>query len=193
MKKILFIALLVVASLTVNAQVNFMGIPVDGTATEMIQKLKNKGFYKIGNEYTYEQEGKQLPILKGTFNGCESYIWVLTNRGKVYRICVTDVKNVSESQIITNFNNLFYQFANNPKYLWIGGNEIDRKENVSYEMSCHNKVYEAGFYQILSDSMKEKNSVWFKISKSLDRYYISIYYDNEINEANGEDLQSCVN
>lgn len=33
-----------------------------------------------------------------------------------------------------------------------------------------------------------KRSVWFKISEFNGRYYISMYYDNEYNRANGEDL-----
>lgn len=33
-----------------------------------------------------------------------------------------------------------------------------------------------------------KNSVWFTISEFSGKYYISMYYDNEYNRANGEDL-----
>ena len=189
MKKILFILFLFLASLTVDAQVNFMGIPVDGTANEMIQKLKNKGFYEIGKEDTYEMEGKQLPILKGTFNGTDSHVFIATNKGKVYRVHVCYAYTVNETQVIIDFNNLLYQFKMNQKYKLIYGNKIEQKEDISYEMSCHNKRYEADFYQIMSDDMGEKNYVWFKINKfSYDEYYISIYYDNEINKANGEDL-----
>lgn len=33
-----------------------------------------------------------------------------------------------------------------------------------------------------------KNSVWFMISELSGKYYITMYYDNEYNQANGEDL-----
>lgn len=186
MKNFLFILFLLVASLTLDAQVKFMGTKVDGSANVMISILKDKGFYDTG--FTYENEGHERQILKGNFNGRDSNIFVLTNKGKVYRVYVCDSKNVNEAQIITDFNNLFYQFANNPKYILLSGNEIDRKEDISYEINCHNKVYSAYFYQILSDSMEEENHVWFKISEEYGKYFLSIYYDNDINKANGEDL-----
>ena len=34
----------------------------------------------------------------------------------------------------------------------------------------------------------EKNKVWFMINQFYGKYYISIYYDNEYNKADGEDL-----
>lgn len=33
-----------------------------------------------------------------------------------------------------------------------------------------------------------KKPVWFMISSSFGKYYISMFYDNEYNRANGEDL-----
>ena len=36
--------------------------------------------------------------------------------------------------------------------------------------------------------MLTKKSVWFKISEHARKYYICMYYDNEYNEANGEDF-----
>ena len=33
-----------------------------------------------------------------------------------------------------------------------------------------------------------KKSVWFMINETFGKYYISMYYDNEYNRANGEDL-----
>lgn len=38
-----------------------------------------------------------------------------------------------------------------------------------------------------SDIMSKK-SVWFMISESFGKYRILMYYDNEYNRANGEDL-----
>ena len=33
-----------------------------------------------------------------------------------------------------------------------------------------------------------KKSVWFRICEFYGKYYINLYYDNEYNHANGEDL-----
>ncbi len=33
-----------------------------------------------------------------------------------------------------------------------------------------------------------KKPVWFMISEIYDKYYITMFYDNEYNRANGEDL-----
>lgn len=34
----------------------------------------------------------------------------------------------------------------------------------------------------------EKKSVWFMISEKYGKYYISMFYDNEYNHSDGEDL-----
>lgn len=52
----------------------FLGIPVDGTKSEMIQKLKAKGF-------TYNSV---KDMLEGEFNGSEVQIAVVTNRETRY-------------------------------------------------------------------------------------------------------------
>ena len=186
MKKILFMVFLAVLTFGVNAQVNFMGIPVDGSATEMIQKLKDKGFREtIGK---YENEGKQFPVLEGSFNGSNVALYVATNHGKVYRIMVFCRNGYDEASIITQFNVLFNQFFNNKKYIHIDGEEIPSDEDVSYEMSIHNKIYQAVFRQVVFGNTESENMVWFMVKKIYGEYFIVIYYDNEVNAPNGEDL-----
>jgi hypothetical protein len=186
MKKILFMVFLAVLTFGVNAQVNFMGIPVDGSAKEMIQKLKDKGFREtIGK---YENEGKQFPVLEGSFNGKSVLLWVITNHKKVYRIMVVDQNGYEEASIITQFNVLFNQFFNNKKYIHIDGEEIPSDEDVSYEMSIHNKIYQAVFRQVVFGNTESENMVWFMVKKIYGEYFIVIYYDNEVNAPNGEDL-----
>lgn len=105
MKRILLL-LLLITSTSVFAQkevTKFLGIPVDGYKTEMIQKLKAKG-------YTYNST---TDCLEGEFNGRDVEIAVVTNNNKVYRIFVADKYSVDESQIKIRFNNLCQQFSNN--------------------------------------------------------------------------------
>lgn len=215
----------------------FMGIPIDGTKTEMIQKLKSRGF-----EYNAE-----LDMFTGQFNGKKVIGSILVNKGKVYRIVVSYVVGRWESDTRIEFNSLCKQFSdkkNYPKYFpqnIVGGYEISDEDDISYEITVKDKRYEASFYQIsetdismLSDTVgfshwitnkipedytedemnnwspEELNdimiryslmyvlekcqfikhkSVWFMINKFSDGdYAINIYYDNELNSANGEDL-----
>lgn len=235
MKKFLLLMLMLV-SMTAAAQkkdvTKFLGIPVDGTKAEMIQKLKAKGFqYNSAKDY-----------LTGEFNGHDVNVYVGTNNNKVWRIMVCDANECSETDIKIRFNNLCSQFAkNDQKYMPLNLGEKDYKipedEDISYEMSIHNKRYDASYCQSLDpeyidtlavqqelrtrilqkytqeeldnptekqqeeiqntiqqESMKfvfemvEKKLVWFMISENYGSYYITMFYDNEYNHSNGEDL-----
>ena len=232
MKKILIVTLSLLLSTVIFAQNNvtqFLGISVDGSKSAMIEKLKAKGFsYDAVND-----------VLEGQFNGRSSNIYIATNKNKVYRIMVADADVSSETDIRIRFNKLSGQFEHNGKYIpsdmiqyFLGKYRIDEDVDISYEMTVHNKRFQAGFYQFSDedgiDSAALKNmitdrlmryeedgrddmtedevikmvinlwdsftkpishkSVWFTISEYRGKYYIIIYYDNELNMANGEDL-----
>lgn len=176
MRKALFILFLMVASLAVDAQVNFMGIPVDGTKNEMISKLRQKGF-------TYNQE---LNEMVGQFDGHDVVIVPVENHNKVYRIFVMQtIWTRYKPEIIRRFNSLYNRFYANENYIYSYGERIKEDENISYEMSIRNKRYECGFIQLTGD---KENTVWFLLCESYGEYYIAIYYDNFKNYPNGEDL-----
>ncbi len=200
-----------------------MGIPVDGFKSEMIQKLKAKGF--VPSELRRD-------VLEGEFNGHSVYVSVVTNNNKVCRIVLTDQNNMNETDIRIRFNSLCSQFKDNSKYVSFGDYTIPEDEDISYEMAVNNKRYEALFYQQLTvapdsatvanevqriilnkyteeelanptEEMKSeilqmsfsyaadlmtKKTVWFMIGESYGKYFISMFYDNEYNRANGEDL-----
>lgn len=158
---------------------------------------------------------------------------LVTTKNKVSRIMVADVNTVDETNIRIRFNNLCEQFADNPKYISLADNcMIPEDEDISYEMSVHDKRYEAIFHQLAFDEKGwtaksdpellskyteeqlehptaeieteiaavrlrrkledfyscSKRPVWFMISDFYGKYYIIMYYDNEYNRANGEDL-----
>ncbi len=184
MKKTLFILLLFVSA-TVYAQkevTKFLGIPVDGYKSEMIQKLKAKG-YKYNSTTDY---------LEGEFNGRDVEIAVVTNNNKVYRIFVADKYPVDESQIKIRYNNLCQQFINNAKYVTLKDYSIPENEDITYEILVNKKVYQAAFYQILSDEDTDEEilnrQVWFDIFEQYGKYRIVMFYDNVYNQANGDDL-----
>ena len=219
MKKLLLITMLLISSLFVYAQqdvTKFLGIPVDGSKSEMIQKLKAKG---------YTSSPLDKDVLVGEFNGADVNIHVVTNNNKVYRIMICDVNNIDERAIQIRFNRLCEQFVNNSKYSSLPLEEymIPDDEDISYEITVHKKRYEAVFYQKTDETFmakqieaafpqytKEqlanpseelraeivnfvtqyisKKAVWFMINERLGKYCITMYYDNEYNNANGEDL-----
>lgn len=117
----------------------FLGIPVDGTKTEMKQKLIAKGFVpkKMGD----------LEWLEGEFNGRNVNVYICTNNNKVYRIMLADKNTVDEAQIKIHFNNLVKQFENNKRYYAFGDYSLSEEEDISYEMIVHNKIYAAYYSQ----------------------------------------------
>ena len=223
MKKLIILPLLFVAVFA-SAQIEvtkFLGIPVDGSKQQMIQKIKEKG-------YLYNSIYDRL---EGEFNGRDVFIYVVTNNNKVYRILVEDAVYSSEGDIKIRFNTLLRQFENNnQKYFSMSteDGELSESEDISYEMTVNNKRYEAAFIQTnntldsvtLSKKMEEfnkenygddylldmtdeqildasikfflslyiDNSVWFMINERYGRYGILLYYDNNRNRANGEEL-----
>jgi len=229
-KSVVFINVYFLLSLPLYAQrdvTQFLGIPIDGYKSDMIKKLKEKG---------YSTSPSNKDVLVGEFNGVDVNIHIATNNNKVCRLMVADANTVNEGDIKIRFNKLCQQFKDNKKYTSASLSESDytipEDEDISYEMSVHNKRYQAVFYQVpskeldstvlkkevndfllkkyteeqLSNPTEEirknmmieglayildkysKKSVWFMISELYGKYYITMFYDNEYNRANGEDL-----
>lgn len=189
MKKLLSLAILLAISIALYAQKDvtlFLGIPVDGSRSDMIQKLKAKG-------YRYNDT---LDCLEGEFNGTQVYLQIATNNNKVWRVMVMDVIASSEIDIRIKFNELCRQFQQNKKYMAISSEDyfLSKDEDIFYGITIHKKQYQAGYYQLSTNSDDialgySNRLVWFKISKSgYDKYCIVMYYDNEYNHSNGEDL-----
>lgn len=193
MKKLVSIMMFVLCALAISAQekevTKFLGIPVDGYKAEMKKKLIEKGF-------TYNAQGDYL---EGEFNGYDVIVYIVTNNNKVYRIMLCDVNGLDEADIKIRFNNLVSQFENNNRYLVPENQTIPVKEDISYQMAAHDKIYQAIFYQmnraIFTEEQAKQESeemnkrpVWIRINKNYDKYYLLMFYDNKYNEANGEDL-----
>lgn len=148
MKRIISLVLTLTLYTSMYAQkdvTKFLGIPVDGTKSEMIQKLKAKGF-------TYNSV---KDMLEGEFNGSEVQIAVVTNRNKVYRIYVADKYPRDETEIKIRFNKLCHQFENNDKYSGSKNQTISDDEDISYEILVNKKRYEAAFFQKTDEKLKE--------------------------------------
>lgn len=197
MRKFLTLLAMIAFSASVFAQkevTKFMGIPVDGSPTEMIKKLKAKGF--TTDEY-YMQVVKsglidldKSEVLTGHFNGEYVRLYLKVGTNKVWRICLVDKNSRDQTQIKMRFNTLVRQFEGNGKYVpYVDEQTIADDEDISYQMTVNKKQYQAVFAQKGEEgTVDKKRVVWFSIEQDPDGYVIYMFYDNEYNLADGSDL-----
>ena len=156
----------------------FMGIPVDGTKEEMISALEKKGFMRIN------EDG-----LLGDFNGERSMEVVRTNKERVCAVVVAPIMSIDKTSVPLVFNGLFNQLESNSKYKWFRGKMIFDKEDVDYEMSVHDKLYQAWFFQVDDCSEQVQNK---RVSLTVNRveggFCVVISYINGGNLSYGDDL-----
>lgn len=197
MRKFLTLLAMIAISASVFAQkevTKFMGIPVDGSPTEMIKKLKAKGFKTDEDAMQAVKRGlidwDGPEVLTGRFNGEKVRVFLGVEKNKVWRIYLSDKDDRDETQIKIRFNNLVRQFENNDKYIpYFDEQTIADDEDISYQMTVNKKRYDAYFVQKGEDGTVDvKREVWFLIIQRFDGYYIYMYYDNKYNEADGSDL-----
>ena len=199
MRKFLTLLAMIAISASVLAQkevTQFMGIPVDGSPTEMIKKLKAKGFTTDEDVMRDVKQGlidwDGPEVLAGRFNGERVIVLLGVKQNKVWRIYLADNKARDETQIKMRFNILVRQFEGNGKYVpYVDEQTIADDEDISYQMTVNKKQYEAGFVQKGEDgTVDEKRIVWFTINQHYDGYYIVMLYDNiyNYNIVDGSDL-----
>ena len=197
MRKFLTLLAMIAISASVFAQkevTKFMGIPVDGSPTEMIKKLKAKGFTTDEDVMRDVKQGlidlDGPEVLTGRFNGEYVRLYLNVGTNNVWRISLVDKNSRDETQIKIRFNNLVRQFENNDKYVPLSDEQtIADDEDISYQMTVNKKQYQAGFVQKGEDgTVDEKRFVWFTIGEGYKGYKIEMFYDNKYNEADGSDL-----
>ena len=197
MRKFLTLLAMIAISASVFAQkevTQFMGIPVDGSPTEMIKKLKAKGFTTDEDVMRDVKQGlidlDGPEVLTGRFNGEYVRLYLNVGTNNVWRISLVDKNSRDETQIKIRFNTLVRQFENNDKYVpYVDEQTIADDEDISYQMTVNKKQYQAGFVQKGEDgTVDEKRFVWFTIGEGYKGYVIYMFYDNEYNQADGSDL-----
>ena len=171
-----------------ESTLKFLGIPVDGSKSEMIRTLKAKGF-----EYNSESD-----FLIGDFNGKESEIGIVENHGKVYRVVVFDANTCDAGQIKIRFNNLIHQFENSDsKYFYIfPNNPIPEDEDIHYEILVNKKQYIAEFIynplygndelrdRLINEAIEESEEV-IKDGKNIEFYSDKDNYDQLVSSIAG--------
>ena len=124
--------------------IKFLGIPVDGSKSEMIKKLKKKGF-----KYNWNT-GR----ITGEFNGSDVTLLIDTYGRKVNRIIVLYNAIFNEVEIKDRFNDLCIQFDRNDNYACISlimpkiafNQTIPENEDISEEIE--KKQYQALYTQL---------------------------------------------
>ena len=170
-------ALVSLLSYAQNDVTKFLGIPVDGSKSAMIEKLCQKGFEK-----KYYSDGSVF--LTGEFNGYDVIVSVVTTNNKVSRIVVADAHNIDEASIKNRFNILCSQFANNSNYIAFEDFTIPQTEDISYEMSVHAKRYEAAFYQQSASSESELEEIFRKqLLENFTEEQLSKFTEKDIKDA----------
>lgn len=203
MKRILLVLLLLTVSLAGCKQgdkesdeqsdkqsnvTEFWGIPVEGSKSTMIEKLRRKNFVYDPFE----------DCLEGEFNGAEVRILIQTQNGRVWRLVVIDKAFYNEDEIKTRYDNLCKQFASSSKYSPISITPLLESEELNPFLESEErkseynarKEHQAIYTQFPEKEDSFNRTVWFTISRQglPPRYSIVMYYENGLNEANGEDL-----
>ena len=99
---------------------------------------------------------------------------------------LADKNTRGETDIKVRFNRLCQQFRNNPKYKTFRTEEeqtIPDNEDLSYEITVHDKRYEASFYQI---SQLDTVAIYNKSKQSLLSKYTQEQLDNPTEEISTE-------
>lgn len=188
MKKLLTLILLLMASVEMYAQSNvttFLGIPVDGTKSSMIQKLEKKGF-------VYNQEED---LLEGEFNGQDVFIGIQTQKGKVWGITVGYNMSLDAINIKMTYENLCNQFQDNSRYMVLSEDPLPESKDLKHEKIVNKKRYSTIYIQ----NPQYNETDWTRMvivslspveikGYTTGYYSVAITYVNGLDMANGEDL-----
>ncbi|MBO5838053.1 MAG: hypothetical protein J6R06_00030 [Bacteroidales bacterium] len=188
MKRIIFAICTILCANVLFAQRDatmFLGIPIEGTKSDMIEKLEAFGFsYNSNNGY-----------MEGWFNDEKVWLNLKSQNRKVVEIAVIDKKTRTRNNIINRFNKLVEQFDANKNYSNLF--TPDQKINVSFgHMVTDPAGRSATFFQKDKYGLPDQEKrVWVEIKKkdglyiiSEPEYYIVIHYENLNNKSNGSDL-----
>ena len=193
----------------------FLGIPVDGTKAEMIAKLKEKGFTQVDYDEDIVLEGEfngtEVYVFVVT-NNRKVYRIMVADKNKLgeidikirfNKLCqqfsendkylplddftIPENEDISDKILLYNkrYQAVFYQvdkaLVSKTLLSKYSSEQLANTERLNIE----DQIYIAESYQ---KSSTHKH-VWFYISEeSSHEYRITMYYDNILNQANGDDL-----
>ena len=195
----------------------FLGIPINGTKAEMKRKLIAKGFKPVLHQDFLRGQfnGEKVHLFVGTNRGkvYRIYLADVNTRDEAdikvrFNNLVHQFQNnprytTMEQQMIPEdedisyeiaasnkiYSATFYQNINKLKLEKI--REILREQYTEEQLQNPIKTVQESINNTVYDFLGEnffKKVVWFRIEEHYGSYYISMYYDNGYNAANGEEL-----
>ena len=195
----------------------FLGIPVDGFKPEMKRALMAKGFTYNSDLDCLEGEfnGTDVNVFIVTNNNKVYRIMLLDKYERDVSGIITRFNNLcyqfehnikyqkydDESFYIPEGEDIDYKMLVDNKIYEAGFLQTPDSTKYDHDMIMNMlknryggtfdvsdpKVYDGVKYFLYEENLM-KNSVWFKINRNYGKYRIAMYYDNEYNKANGEDL-----
>lgn len=133
------LCMLPLSLLAESKAIRFLGIPVDGPKSEMIEKIKAKGFtYHITEDY-----------FTGYYYGYPVYVFVQLENRVVNRIIVYDIPQCNQKEIKKRFNELCTKFDRDKRYRSLSDSivKIRQNEDILKEMRLHQKQYRGLYAQ----------------------------------------------
>ena len=206
MRKLVF-TLLMLLTLSLNAQndnvMKFMGIPVDGTKSEMINKFQEKGFAPdqvlIDLENAQNEvirQGGEIPegrirerdgeyFMHGYFDGKDSKVIVVSYNNKVYLVMVVIDSPYTELNAKIQFNLYVEQLSKKYKLFYNFGEDIiDEDMTMPFD-----NLIKAIFTTAYDESDKPHGMITLEMSHPrYKEFYLAFRYYNMDNFPNGEDL-----
>lgn len=180
MKRIFSITLTLMLAVSLQAQksvTTFLGIPVEGTKSEMVNKLKENG--------VLTESGSGMSC---TISGVPYIVKIMTNDNKVYRISLTEQVGTDDiCKAIAKYNELIEQFRNNEKEFteYESNDLIHECNSPKYRHYIHEGWCYAEFFQVCDPQLYSRK-VSFKISDEYGDYRIVRCYDNIYNLPKGD-------
>lgn len=201
MRKIAF-ALLMFLTLSLKAQDNvmkFMGIPIDGPKSEMIDKLQKKGFapkqieidlenaenevIRLGGDIpegkVRERDGEYFMI--GNFDGKRCTIVLFSYKSKVYKICVFLDNSYRKK---TDAFYVFNYYAEKLQEKYYDDDNYYKPLDYSYELD-----FDADYNNMFFDKHNNGGIILHITYPIVNmEYHVFLEYINVMNMPNGEDL-----
>jgi hypothetical protein len=116
--------------------------------------------------------------------------YISTSDDKKLKLLLSDEEDISYEMSVKNkrYEAIFFQKTN--EYDSLINAIILEKSSLLNKDSIDNKYEEENspIFKKLIDDKQWSKVVWFMINEFQGEYYISMFYDNKYNQANGEDL-----
>lgn len=167
----------------------------NGTDVQVFIATNNNKVYRI---MLCDAETRNETNIKIRFNKLVSQFENNKRYVSLNKYTLSDEENISYEMTVNkkNYDAIFYQLPNMEKIDTLAMQEKIRNQLLSRFTVEEIKNLSEEIKKKEMEQMAIKNTmdllsmkpVWFRICESYGEYYISMYYDNEYNHANGEDL-----